>query len=220
MRPLTCTLGTCKGVNRGGGAVLPLRRRWAPSCRVGTLMEWSKVLRGEEPSAWLTGCVGYRTWPACNTSSVGVRATRLGLHGKTTPWAAGRGQVGPFSTVFGRMAVSLSDDPSAATEAEPGALTAARSVRPQSVTTARQASPIALLARSPPHRRRDAAFERHVANAGKQHTDVAGEVVEPVVALVPLDNHVGSAEMCGCATDVAPLHRRAFRGRWRASMTH
>ena len=118
------------------------------------------------------------------------------------------------------MAFSLSDDPSAATEAEPGALTAARSVRPQSVTTARQASPIALLARSPPHRRCDAAFERPVDKAGKQHTDVAGEVVEPVAALVPLENHVGSAEMCGCATDVAPLHRRPFRGRWRASMTH
>ena len=55
-----------------GGVVLPLRRRWAPNCRVGTLMECSKVLRGEEPSALAP--------PSSRAVSVTVpdrRATRL-----------------------------------------------------------------------------------------------------------------------------------------------
>ena len=77
---------------------------------------------------------------------------------------------------------------------------------------------MAPLARSLQHRRRDAAFERRLANAGKRHTDVAGEVVELAAVLAPVEIHVGAAEQRDFATVVAPLHRRPFRGRWRASM--
>ena len=75
-----------------GGVVLPLRKRRAPGCRVGTLMEWSKVLRGEEPSHWLSRARGlcrlpyltgvqhvtHVTSPASRHSSHATRTRSLG----------------------------------------------------------------------------------------------------------------------------------------------
>ena len=56
------------------------------------------------------------------------------------------------------------------------ALSVAHHLRQQSSNIARPASTFALIVRSLHHRRRDAAFERQLANDGKRHKDIAGIV--------------------------------------------